>query len=965
MAGTAGAVATRRRPGRARSLRAALAQAFPTVAADELELPKRRRSARAGDLVCRAGEPADEAWLVVRGRLRAVRGTGATATILGDVGPGEIVGEAALLDSGVRQATLIAARDTDVAVLDRAWLAAAVARSPAVLGALLASLRDRPAVDRLDERLVALVATPGTEAEVAAVVERLQAMPGTAVVLAGGADLDDEGVVAALEADHRRAVLVAGPEDDAWSERCRRLADHVAVFVDVADAHRRHPAEEPTAHPVVQSRTTVLVHPPGTAAPTGTSGLLQHRPGVAHLHLRRGDDAHRDRVTRLLCRTGIALVLSGGGARALAEIGAYAELRRRGVPVDAAVGTSAGAVLAAGIATGAEPDELLERAGPGFVDVRDPTVPFVSLLKGERLWDGLTAGFGTVDIEDLWLPFGCVSTDLTVGDAAWHTQGELRLALRASVALPGVFPPVGIDGHLHVDGGLLDNVPVDLAARVAPGATRIVVDVSPAHGPAADPEAPASVSGARLLLDRLRRRRPLPLPLPSLTATIGQSLILAGAANRNRARELADLHLDLPMEDFGLLEFGKLDRIVAAGAERSAAPIDRFLAQTEIDLVTLIAPDPAAPPPPPPDPTPLEATEGRAVLGAVWLAVADLRFRLRRFVVAVAAASVTLMLLLLMTGVVNQFDREPGATIDTLGGSHWVLRDGIESPFASDAVFAPGLADQVVAPEGGTARTLVVASLPIAVDGDTREAILIGHPADGPGTPVPVEGRLATDGSGVAVSTAAGVEVGERVLVGGSEREVVGTVADSTLYAGMPLVFVPIEQAWERLSGGAPFASAVLLEGEPASVPEGLHVRTADEVATAAKGPLERPILTLHLVRGLLAIVAAMIIGAVVYLASIERTRDVAVLRAVGVRSPMLAVGVAVQALAMAVVAAIIGIGLQELAAPAFPMAVHLTATDLLVLIATAAVVAMVASYAAIRRTLRIDPSAAFAGAGG
>ncbi len=364
-------------------------------------------------------------------------------------------------------------------------------------------------------------------------------------------------------------------------------------------------------------------------------------------------------------------------------------------------------------------------------------------------------------------------------------------------------------------------------------------------------------------------------------------------------------------------------------------------------------------------PGPPGTTEGGAVVGAVWLAVADLRFRLRRFVVAVVAASVTLMLLLLMTGVVNQFDREPGATIETLGGSHWVLRNGIESPFASDAVFPTELAGQVGVAPDGQARMLVVASLPITVDDENREALLIGHPPDGPGAPDPAEGRLADGARGVAVSTAVGVEIGDTILVGGAEKEVVGTVRDSTLYAGMPLVFLPVAQSWERLSGGTPFASAVLLDSEPVTVPEGLHVRTAEQVAVAAKGPLERPILTLHLVRALLAIVAAMIIGAVVYLASIERTRDVAVLRAVGVRSPMLAIGVAVQALAMAVVAAIIGIGLQELIAPVFPMAVHLTTADLILLVVTAAVVAIAASYAAIRRTLRIDPSAAFAGAGG
>jgi NTE family protein len=93
----------------------------------------------------------------------------------------------------------------------------------------------------------------------------------------------------------------------------------------------------------------------------------------------------------------------------------------------------------------------------------------------------LETHFGDVQISDLWRPFTCVSTDLTVGGMRVHRRGSLRRALRASLSLPGVLPPVVEDGHVLVDGSLVRNLPVDLVREQHDGVT-IGVDVSSADG---------------------------------------------------------------------------------------------------------------------------------------------------------------------------------------------------------------------------------------------------------------------------------------------------------------------------------------------------------------------------------------------------------------------------------------------------------------------------------------------------
>lgn len=940
---------------------AAVALAFPGLPQETIRRLDDPERLTAGKVLCREGEPADCAWLVVGGRLRVHRRQGHVHRTVGEVGPGEVVGESVVEDGGLRRATVVARRDSLLVPVSPRLLADVISDCPEILSTFLRTAGRRSA-SRRETPVLTVVPAGGTEAVVDRLVERWRGWASTHVLDLGAADRTGEVVVASPLPGMGRVVVVgdlARPEE---TDRAVDLADEVAV-VCAAASPGADPVLEHLARIGVRNRTAVFVHPSGTRMPAGSREWRAAHPGVRLLHLRDLDREHDDRVARLLAGLGVTLVLGGGGGRSMAEIGVHEELQRLGIPVDAVTGTSAGAVIGAGIASGYEGTDLRDASRSGFAGVRDPTIPAVGLLRGERLWNRLTDVFGDTDIEDLWLPYGCMATDLTAGTPVGFTEGPLRNALRASVSVPGVFPPFDHDGHLHVDGGLMDNVPVRLAEELVPDGIRIAVDVAPPNGPEA-PGAPHSVSGVRLLVDRLLRRRPS--ELPSLATTMTQAMLLGAASRRAEARQRAHLHLDLPMEDHRLLDFGRVDLIADAGAQRARPLLHDWLRDRGDALLSDIRRPAKAIPDPPPLPVP---TRAGAFSGALWLALADLRFRLRRFVVAVVAAGVTLALLLLMTGVVNQFDREPGATAATLGASHWVLPAGIENPFTSNATFPADVAAQVVVPPGedgaaGQANAVVLARLPLTVDGETLDAILVGHPPTGPGAPE-VDGVLAVGPDGVAVSRAVPAGLDEQIELGGRPVRVVGLVDDATLFAGMPLVFVPVEVARQQLAGGAAFASAFLADGAPTAVPAGMHVLTASEVAEAAKGPVERPILTLHIVRALLAIVAAMIIGAVVYLASIERTRDVAVLRAVGVEGSMLATGVAAQALAMAIIASLGAIALQVVMAPVFPLAVYLTATDLVLLPVLAAGIAMAASYAAIRRTLRIEPSAAFAAAGG
>jgi predicted acylesterase/phospholipase RssA len=176
---------------------------------------------------------------------------------------------------------------------------------------------------------------------------------------------------------------------------------------------------------------------------------------------------------------------------------------------------------------------------------------------------------GHYQIEDLWLPYFAVATNLTRAEQVVSRRGGLFDAARASVSLPGIFPPcLQPSGDYLADGGLLNNVPVDVMRQVAGGGPLIAVDVSSQIGLEADPRIRTEISGWSLLarwLNPFSKR----LRGPNIVSVLLRSTEVGSVADRNQMKPLADLYLELPNDDFGLMEFDALDPLALRGYERS------------------------------------------------------------------------------------------------------------------------------------------------------------------------------------------------------------------------------------------------------------------------------------------------------------------------------------------------------------------------------------------------------------
>jgi len=316
----------------------------------------------------------------------------------------------------------------------------------------------------------------------------------------------------------------------------------------------------------------------------------------------------------------------------------------------------------------------------------------------------------------------------------------------------------------------------------------------------------------------------------------------------------------------------------------------------------------------------------------------DLVYRKTRFIVVTVLGAVVFALLFVMTGLVNQFNLEPAETVEQFGAEQWVLPEGVSAPFTSVSVMPATALDAVDA----TTKSPVVITRSSVSDGETTEEQAVGE---------------------VALDRTLDIEVGSDVTVSGEPFTVVGLTEDTTVLAGIPFTYLTLPDAQVLAFTSTEVISSVLVSGDLGSLPAGLASLSSDDVVAQTLQPLDGAIASIDLVRALLWIVAAIIVGAVVYLSALDRQRDFAVLKAVGTPNSSLLGSLALQAVMIALGAVALAAIIQIFLAPQFPLPVTVPTRAFWQLPLLAVVMALAAGAIGMRKVLRSDPSEAFSGA--
>lgn len=562
------------------------------------------QSLSGGDWLFRQGDRGEALFFLVRGRLQVwvepAAGEEGESRLMGEVVPGETVGEVSLLSDVRRSASIRAIRDSLLIRIDRDSFNRLARTHPALILKLAGNV-----AELLQRR------TAG----------KTQASRGLKTIcllpLADGAGLDDfcDGLVRALESgrhtitispdtlaahgapesahaaalnrsdtsvpealrnwladreDHHEFVIYrcrAG--ESGWSRFAVRQSDIVLLIAangEPAQPVRWAPPAPTGAHSAGAQRALILVHRPGSEI-AGTATWLDTLQVDYHLHAEQGRDADIAHVARVLSGRATGLVLGGGAARGLAALGAYRALHEAGVPIDWVGGTSIGSIMAAQVAIGWSPEVATEKSREAFMKGKpfsDYTLPVYSLLRGKRM-KRLLRKFLDYRIEDTRLPYFCVSTNLGRGVKNIHTRGSMVDAICASAALPGVIPPAVVDQELTVDGALLDNLPVDIM-QTCPVGRIIAVDVSSrVQYKVAYDEVPSPWA--------VLRGRWLPFApryqVPRLMTLMLKATEIGTLEHSRRHGQMADLLIDPPVRQFGMMDVKSFDRIVQAGYDRA------------------------------------------------------------------------------------------------------------------------------------------------------------------------------------------------------------------------------------------------------------------------------------------------------------------------------------------------------------------------------------------------------------
>ncbi|RVE68651.1 hypothetical protein OJAV_G00093920 [Oryzias javanicus] len=577
----------------------------------------------AGRAVYRQGDKSDSTFIVLSGRLRSViTKDDGKKELAGEYGRGDLIGVVEALTHLNRATTVHAVRDSELAKLPEGTLNCIKRRFPQVVTRLIHVLGEK-ILGNMQQ-----VNGPLTGRSLALHTGRsqwpLHTPPGIGPTLLLTSDIIKQRLgSAALDSVHEyRLSSWLGQQEDIhrivlyqsdsnltpWTQRCIRQADCI-VIVGLGE-------QEPTlgelermleSSSVRAQKQLVLLHREDGPPPSGTAEWLNMRSWISrHHHLscprrvfsrrslpklrelyqrvfEKSPDCHSDfsRLARILTGNSIALVLGGGGARGCSQVGVMRALREGGIPIDMVGGTSIGAFMGALYAEEKSISRMRVRAREWamnmtshFKRILDLTYPITSMFTGAAFNYGISSVFSDRQIEDLWLPYFNITTDITASSMRVHTDGSLWRYVRASMSLSGYLPPLcdPKDGHLLMDGGYINNLPADVARSLGAKVV-IAIDVG-SRNETSLTNYGDSLSGWWLLWKRWN-------PLAEKVKVLNMAEIQTRLAYVCCVRQLELVkeseyceYIRPPIDRYGTLDFGKFDEIADVGYQHGKTLFD-------------------------------------------------------------------------------------------------------------------------------------------------------------------------------------------------------------------------------------------------------------------------------------------------------------------------------------------------------------------------------------------------------
>ncbi|XP_048202887.1 patatin-like phospholipase domain-containing protein 7 isoform X3 [Perognathus longimembris pacificus] len=543
----------------------------------------------AGRAIYRQGDKSDCTYIVLSGRLRSViRKDDGKKRLAGEYGRGDLIGVVETLTHQARATTVHAVRDSELAKLPTGALTSIKRRYPQVVTRLihllgeqiLGSLQQGSVTGhQLGLRTVGSKwdsGNPASNLSTVAVMPVSEDVPLTAFALELQHALSAIGPVLLLTSENIKQRFGSAALDSIHEYRLSswlgQQEDTHRIVLYQADS-----TLTPWTQRCIRQADCILI-----------VGLGEQEPTVGEVEMyervfQRTPDRHSDfsRLARVLTGNAIALVLGGGGARGCAQVGVLRALAECGIPVDMVGGTSIGAFMGALYSEERCYSQMRIRAKQWAENMTsmvktmlDLTYPITSMFSGAGFNSTLCSIFQDRQIEDLWLPYFAITTDITASAMRVHTDGSLWRYVRASMSLSGYMPPLcdPKDGHLLMDGGYINNLPADVARSMG---AKVVIAIDVGSRDETDlTNYGDSLSGWWLLWKRWN-------PLATKVKVLNMAEIQTRLAYVCCVRQLEMVkssgyceYLRPPIDSYRTLDFGRFDEICEVGYQHGRTVFD-------------------------------------------------------------------------------------------------------------------------------------------------------------------------------------------------------------------------------------------------------------------------------------------------------------------------------------------------------------------------------------------------------
>lgn len=536
-----------------------------------------------GTFLFHQGDKDNSLYIVISGRFRALaKLDDGVLHALGDIGEGEPIGEFALFMAEPRSASVVAIRKSIVLELKESQYLDIVSKHPEFSSKLTRFVVNRLRRNSLQQHLatsakniavINLQSDNDISAYTEAVKNEFESLNVSIQILdhESHANLETQTMYDTLEEHKGLNFLVCSDADLNWSKLCIIYADLVVLATDFyaeseIQAIEKH-LELYSQNILNKKIYLLLLHPEDAKFPENTRRWFVDRKIDLHIHYRKNHDRDIRRFSRILANKAIGLVLGGGGAKGFAHLGVIKALVEEGVAIDFLGGTSAGALygLTAAFCDFDEYkiDFYSKDSAQSKLTTNDFTFPIVSFMSGKKMSDYLKKMMGNTHLEDFWVGSYCVSTNYSNATSRVHDRGLASKQIEASIAIPGIYPPVVIDNQLHVDGGVVDNLPIETMYKY-PVSHIIAISLTQLKSQPVDfDETPSALS---ILWDKIIGKNKY--RLPSITSILVNSLTLNSRQKQEMSKSGVAIYLEMDLKGIGMMDDTKWKEIVQKGHDQ-------------------------------------------------------------------------------------------------------------------------------------------------------------------------------------------------------------------------------------------------------------------------------------------------------------------------------------------------------------------------------------------------------------